>query len=1068
MRLSPAQLAAVTRSGQDVCVVAGPGSGKTRVLVEHFAWLVEQGVSPLRILAITFTEKAANEIKRRLVRRFEHSTDVRAGVERAYVSTIHGLCARLLRENAVAAGLDPEFTIQEDATGAVDSMVAAEDALDALLEEQPAVMRGLLEGFAGADLAGCLSAVYEAVRSAGAGIGESPLVGESEAEAALEGLHAAARMVLDGSTEGWKPPQRDYFQAQREWVRVLLARAVAPGWQECLQVFSSFDCDLRKLKAGSQIRMALTDIKKDLLEPARSAAIGALFGAERRLLHRALIRFDALYRSRKRAAAALDFADLEEHTIRMLHDRDEVRARIQQSFDAILMDELQDTNPLQSRLVDLLRRADRFFAVGDINQSIYGFRHAEPEVFRAYRRAIERQQRPVDVLNENYRSRPEILAAAARVFSGAEGIEPMDLTARGAFAAKLAPSVEVLVAVGEDAASGSALEARWVARRIREMEGALVIGPPEAPRVAKFSDMAVLVRTAACIEPLAAAFAEFQVPYLQNKGRTFFAAREVLDLVNWLRVLANPRDEVSLAAVLRSPLAGANDETLARVKMRGQLWESLAAIDHSAEGFDAGDLERLLEARARIDASRKLASDVPPDLLAARALDESGYLHGLESRARANIEKFLGMIRDLAAAAPGTLSQLVDKLDHLREEQPEPDAPPAEAADAVNVMTIHAAKGLEFPIVFVAALHKGPNQQMPALIYRAESGIGARWRDPSSGETVPDGAHGVAAGIEKQREEREADRLLFVAMTRAGEHLVLSFAKTKRMSKWAKQVSEKLGVDLDTFDNTPFVTDGIAVLRVDSAPPPMDDLDRVSSSTAPLDLDRPPLSGQHDSTLTATSVALFAACPRKYFLSRYLGWPERRAASPDNDEEDRESPLEASELGQQVHELLAGVAVESPDPEALALASRFHSSELGHRAARASLSGREFDFLLSLDDVILRGQMDLWFEEGGELILIDYKTDRHEDRAGAYALQLQLYALALERIRARIPHRAVLCYLRSGQEVDVPLDAAALEAARESVRALSRAQDSLDFPLQEGESCARCGFHPGACPAGRG
>jgi ATP-dependent helicase/nuclease subunit A len=537
--------------------------------------------------------------------------------------------------------------------------------------------------------------------------------------------------------------------------------------------------------------------------------------------------------------------------------------------------------------------------------------------------------------------------------------------------------------------------------------------------------------------------------------------------MNWLRVLANPRDEVSLAGVLRSPLAGVSDETLARVKMRGQLREALAALEHSAEGFDAGDLERLLDVRMRIDASRQLASDVSPDLLVARALDESGYLHGLESRARANIEKFLGMIRDLAAAAPGTLSQLVDKLDDLREEQPEPDAPPAEAADAVSVMTIHAAKGLEFPVVFVAALHKGPNQQMPALIYRAESGLGTRWRDPSRGETVPDAAHCVAAGIEKQREEREADRLLFVALTRAEEHLVLSFAKTKRMSKWAKQVSGKLGVDLETFDNTRMVADGIAVLRVDAPPPLMDDLDRAIGSTAPLDLDRPPLSGQHDSTLTATSVALFAACPRKYFLSRYLGWPERRAAWPAIDEEDRETPLDGSELGQQVHNLLAGVAVESPDPEALTLASRFHAGELGRRAERAERAEREFDFLLSLDDVILRGQIDLWFEEGGELILIDYKTDRHEDRAGAYALQLQLYALALERIRSRIPHRAVLCYLRSGQDVDVPLNAAALEAARESVRALSHAQDSLDFPLREGEHCTHCGFYGGACPGGR-
>jgi len=112
MKLSVKQQAAVERSGQDVCVVAGPGSGKTRVLVERFAWLVEHDISPLRILAVTFTEKAANEIKQRLVEHFKQQPEARAGIERAYVSTIHSFCARLLKENAVAAGLDPGFTIQ--------------------------------------------------------------------------------------------------------------------------------------------------------------------------------------------------------------------------------------------------------------------------------------------------------------------------------------------------------------------------------------------------------------------------------------------------------------------------------------------------------------------------------------------------------------------------------------------------------------------------------------------------------------------------------------------------------------------------------------------------------------------------------------------------------------------------------------------------------------------------------------------------------------------------------------------------------------------------------------------
>ncbi len=1067
MKFSAAQLEAITRSGQDVCVSAGPGSGKTRVLVERFAWLVEQGVSPLRILAITFTDKAANEIKQRLVKRFEKDAGLRSGMERAWVSTIHGFCARLLRENALAAGLDPAYMIQEEAAGALDPIETAERALDELFAEQPSAFGRLLEALPDRDLARTLVRVYDAIRTAAAGWSEVEYRGGLAAASALEKLRAQARTVVESSTAGWNASQQEYAARQREWARSLLDQGQPPRWRELLSLIDEFDCDLTRLKKGSPVRDALSRIKKELLAPARSAVIGALFRNEGQLLQQALARFDALYREQKRAAAVLDFADLEEHAIRLLEGNPAVRARLQRSFDAILMDELQDTDPLQWRLVDLLRREGRFFAVGDINQSIYGFRHAEPEVFRRYRRSIEQRNLAVDVLAENYRSRGGILWAAGRVLEGAAGIEPMPLTACGAFAEKSDPSVEIIAVSAETSTAGSELEARWVARRIRELEGALLIGPPEAPRTARFSDMAVLVRTTACIEPLAAAFVEFGIPYLQSKGRTFFASREVLDLINWLRVLANPLDEISLAAVLRSPLVGASDEALARLKTKGHLWKSLCALAAPASGYDPAELERLLDTCALIQQLRKQSDYVSPDWLAARILDESGYLEGIEARARANIEKFLAMVRDLHATSRGPLSQILEKLDAWRSQQPEPDAPPAEAADAVNVLTIHGAKGLEFPVVFLAAMHKGTANQAPPVIYHPATGLGARWQDPYTGETVADDAHQAAQQLDNQRDEQERDRLLYVAMTRAAEHLVMSFAVSNRStSPWPKLVLAKLGVSTDKFDNTPELVNGMRVLRASSAPPPWEASRRSAGAAAPLHLDRPALTGQHDSTVTVTAVALFQACPRRYFLQRYLGWPPASGSGLRLLEVESDAPADAGELGRQVHALLAGLGGGPVDPEAIELADRFRTSELGRRASRASRIEREFDFLMELDGVLLRGQIDLWFEEGGELVLVDYKTGSGEDDIAAYALQLRLYALALERICGRLPDRAVLCYLRSGSMVEVNLNARALNDARQKLAALGRAQDSLDFPLRQGPHCLRCGYYGGACPAG--
>ena len=175
-----------------------------------------------------------------------------------------------------------------------------------------------------------------------------------------------------------------------------------------------------------------------------------------------------------------------------------------------------------------------------------------------------------------------------------------------------------------------------------------------------------------------------------------------------------------------------------------------------------------------------------------------------------------------------------------------------------------------------------------------------------------------------------------------------------------------------------------------------------------------------------------------------------------------------------MHRALAGAATAFPEatgsPEAMfaqamEMSRRFAASELGRRVARASRVEREFDFLLAVEDVVLRGQIDLWFEESGELVLVDYKTDRDESAASQYALQLRLYALALKTYAGRLPDRAALCYLRSGGVREVSLASADLDAARLAVRELAAAQDRLEFPMKAGEQCGRCPFYQGLCPA---
>jgi ATP-dependent exoDNAse (exonuclease V) beta subunit len=424
-----------------------------------------------------------------------------------------------------------------------------------------------------------------------------------------------------------------------------------------------------------------------------------------------------------------------------------------------------------------------------------------------------------------------------------------------------------------------------------------------------------------------------------------------------------------------------------------------------------------------------------------------------------------------------SLDAFIDELSLVREENPrEPDAPPEDSANAVQVMTVHSAKGLEFPVVFVAALHKGIDSSMPVIAFSRNFGLGARWRNPAKKEDKSDLFLHALSEESKQREAEEANRLFYVAMTRAERHLVLSFSATNRTPKqWDKIVVERLEIDPAKPRNeviTCFAPDGkpwsLRVLAADAPPEllratPRDDAATAVTFTAP-----PAVDGQQDTNATVTALARFAVCPREYFLAHYLGY-EGRQRRLEREEEDGD--LTAGEFGTQVHGLLAGNAVPKPDAEAVRLAEVFRQSPLGRRASHAARVEREFDFLMNVEDLVVRGQVDLWFEEGGDLVVVDYKTDavntaEAHERAHDYAVQLRLYAMAVERVAGRAPNRAWLHFLRPNTAVEVDLRPSLIESPEQIARDFQAAQANLDFPLNEGSRCKRCQFYRDLCPAG--
>jgi ATP-dependent helicase/nuclease subunit A len=1063
------QRAAIETGGpaRDTCVVAGPGSGKTTVLVEHFKRMVEAGADPLRILAITFTEKAAGNMRARLAEAFQHDPEIRARLERAWVSTVHGFCARLLRENAVFAGVDPQFAVA-DARQAwriqQESMAAA---MEELFSQRPEAVRALIRGLSSAEFEQAVLSAYDAMRGAGTRVAELeafPVPPGTGIPQIADTLDALAREPLGA----WSYSQREYFkEILAAGARIVLADEPLAA----LRAIEQFKPNLRSCKSGTAAYDTIKRLRDVEVKDLRYSLITEYYQPQRKVLMEILRRFDGFYRARKRQAGVLDFADLEEFSVRLLVEQPETQARLRQQFDRILMDEFQDTNGQQNKLLELVRAPDRFYAVGDINQSIYGFRHAEPEGFSHYRDGIEERGARLVQLVANFRSKPEILRAVETVMHGAEGIEERRLVAGKEFpqGPDDAP-VEVIAVAAADAAAALRLEAQWVARRIADL----------AEGGARYRDMAVLVRNTEVIGAFTAAFDRARIPYAVNCGRGFYDARDTVDLTNLLRVISNPRDEISLAAVLRSPLVGVSDEALLRLKLRDyNLGAALAKIEDAAKEFDAADGEALHRFRGRLREWRVRREYVSFDRLLAGAIDDCGY----RPESQAHVDKFLAEAS--AAAARMSLDEFVDELQMVREEDPrEPDPPPDDASNAVKVMTVHSAKGLEFPIVFVAALHKGVEGDPPVVAFSPRLGLGARWRNPASAtegrSREKDDRFERAIREERSRREREeANRLLYVAMTRAGERLVLSFSGNgKRPANWAERVSVSLGLDLDRpYDETVARTSPyglewpLRVLVADRAPAL---LVAAAAAAAQSDtiaewLPRPDTAGQQDGNATVTALAEFSKCPRRYFLGHYLGFAGRRPMRLHDDEPGR--PLPADEFGTQVHELLAGKTGVAADPEALRLAEVFRSSPLGRRVAAASRVEREFDFLLALDGLVIRGQVDLWFEEAGRIEIVDYKTDavsaaEAAHRAFDYALQLRIYAMAIERLTARVPDRAWLHFLRPNTVVEVDLAPSLLEAPERAVADFAEAQERMDFPLREADHCRRCPYFKGLCPAG--
>lgn len=984
---SKAQTQAFRTFGEELSVLAGAGSGKTSVLVERFLTAVtEKGISPGRILAITFTEKAANQMKMRLIDacRERGLHELRRQIEGAYISTIHGFCARLLKENPIESGLDPFFRV----LGEGEADIFSGKILDTLFEEEARNARWVE----------ILSQIGE--------------------EAARDSIRKMA----------------DLFRAT--------------GGDESI------------------FRLAGTPEEKD----------------RKKEFVRVVRRFQVMFDAEKRRLSCYDFDDLLFLAYKLLSDKAPaqagVRSRIQKLFSLVLVDEYQDVSSLQDALIDLLRSDGNLFIVGDIQQSIYGFRHAEPEVFRRRIRSHQDQAAAKNiVLSENYRSRPEILGFVNQFF---RNIFPESdffaLEAGKRFTSSRDIAVEVLCLARDkkeddaDADTMRVREARCLSSWIEEqIVSGSMIEEDGRSRPVRYGDIALLLRASGPSRFYEQELLERNIPFHVVKGKGFFEKPEIADLMGLLKLIEDPEDDIALAGVLRSPLVAISDDALYWLSRRAKSRSSEEPLVRGLDAFQAieqlssEDREKIGRFSTLLGSLRDGKDELRLAGILDRALEQSDYEAKLLScpggRQRvANVRKLIETADTFSSSGVINVGDFVRFIGTLSErDRLEPEAKlEGGTRNAVTISTIHAVKGLEFPIVIVAdmgarrqAKSHGPFAAMPG------EGLGQRTKDPETFKPVDDETYKIILERTAVREEAEGWRLLYVAMTRAKEHLLLSGSVSlsakdgefKKDGTWMNCLCAAIGHHPARGSAAMLDVQGIKVGIVSAAPP-------VSAKKIDHEVQNTPsqwpegLAASIDRRLHAKFKSYDETEDRTVsdLLAAAGGKEAKRKIIEDRDTDDQSQEGEwvtsANEFGTIFHRLMEYLALARPAKISLRglfsrvasplseverkklwdQASVFWNSPWGRQVRQARRIYPELPFLYKTPYGLLKGQIDLVFQQAnGDWVILDYKTHKivkaeKEATANQYAFQLALYVLVFKKLYGEAPKTGVLYFSSLGED----------------------------------------------------
>ncbi|RKD69768.1 DNA helicase/exodeoxyribonuclease V subunit A [Sinobaca qinghaiensis] len=892
VRWTDSQWEAISGSGADTLVAAAAGSGKTAVLVERVIQKIineENGIDIDRLLIVTFTNAAAAEMKTRIGKALEREIHENPGslhlrrqlslLNKAQISSLHSFCMSVIRRHYFQVELDPKFRVLDETEGEW----IKEEILEQILEEkyeQPESsffiqaadsysgsrnderLRQLIRRLYDFSRAhpdpsswlGEMSSQYETL--SGDNINEHPWSREiiQEIHITLEG---ALRMLYRAEELAHAPsgplPYAEAIQSDIEQLSIikdyttleqLYAGVHAVSSKGLKPITKKHEVDESLKVEAKQLRDKSKDILKNIKEllyqsPEKMLEDMHFMVPAVKELTTAAKELNSRFTESKRDKGVADFSDLEHLTLQILRDQSgsvQASAYYQDHFQEVLVDEYQDTNYVQEAILQLVAAPDRLFMVGDVKQSIYRFRLAEPGLFidKYERYTTEDSENGWKInLDKNFRSRRNVIDASNFIFKqlmdkdiggiaydreaalkqGNEGFQSEeDPSADIAVINRGTPLSGTEVDESQEDTEKAVLEARYIAGRIQQMMDAkkqIIDDRTGEPRPVRYSDFVILMRSMAWSTAMMEEFRELQIPVYAELRTGYFKAVEIHIILSLLHVIDNPIQDIPLASVLRSPIGQFSEEDMAEIRMAdtgGTYYDALLAASETATCR-----EKIHSFLVTLEEWRTYSRQESLPEFIWRLLQESGYydfaggLPGGKQR-QANLLALYDRARAYEQTSFRGLFRFLRFVERLQEKGDDMGTARTlgEKEEVVRLMTIHKSKGLEFPVVFLSGLSKDFNMRdmYSDILLHQNLGIGTKYINPSK-RIVKTSLPQAAIKIREKKELlAEEMRVLYVGLTRAKEQFILVGTvkdAASEFSKWAVTAGQAADT-LSAFD----------------------------------------------------------------------------------------------------------------------------------------------------------------------------------------------------------------------------------------------------------------------------